>query len=44
VGHRFEGVAELLENTRESVIDLNAYETETRAATLERELVLEYGD
>jgi GDP-mannose 6-dehydrogenase len=43
VGHRFDGVSELLENRRESVIDLNAYETETRA-TLESELALEYGD
>jgi GDP-mannose 6-dehydrogenase len=40
VGHRFDGVSELLENRRESVIDLNAYETETRA-TLESELVVE---
>jgi GDP-mannose 6-dehydrogenase len=44
VGHRFDGVCELLENRRESVIDLNAYETESRALTLESELVLEYGD
>lgn len=40
VGHNFEGVAELLENTRASVIDLNAYPSEKRAATLESELVL----
>jgi GDP-mannose 6-dehydrogenase len=44
VGHHFDGVAELLENTRTSVIDLNAYQTETRAATLEPELVLGYGN
>jgi len=44
VGHRFAGVDELLENRRQSVIDLNAYETQTRTATLERELVLQYGD
>jgi GDP-mannose 6-dehydrogenase len=43
VGHHFDGVAELLENTRASVIDLNAYQTETRAAALERELVRGYG-
>ncbi|HWW13829.1 MAG TPA: nucleotide sugar dehydrogenase [Candidatus Dormibacteraeota bacterium] len=43
VGHRFDGVSELLENRRESVIDLNSYETEPRA-TLKSELVLEYGD
>ena len=39
VGHYFDGVAELLENTHPSVIDLNEYQTETRASTLERELV-----
>jgi len=44
LGHHFDGVAELLENTRASVIDLNAYQTEMRAATLEDELVLEYGN
>jgi hypothetical protein len=44
VGHHFDGVAELLENTHASVIDLNAYQTETRAATLEPELVLGYGN
>ncbi len=30
VGHHFDGVAELLENKQTSVIDLNAYQTETR--------------
>ncbi len=40
VGHHFDGVAELLENTRASVIDLNAYRTEMRAPTLELELVV----
>jgi len=44
LGLHFYGVAELLENTRASVIDLNAYQTEMRAATLERELALEYGN
>ena len=43
VGHHFQGVAVLLENTRASVIDLAAYQTGARAATLERELVLGYG-
>jgi GDP-mannose 6-dehydrogenase len=43
VGHHFDGVAELLEKTSASVIDLNAYQTETRAAALERELVRGYG-
>jgi GDP-mannose 6-dehydrogenase len=42
VGHHFDGVSKLLENTRTSVIDLNAYQTETRAATVEPELVLGY--
>jgi GDP-mannose 6-dehydrogenase len=42
VGHHFDGVADLLEKTHASVIDLNAYQTETRAATLEPELVLGY--
>jgi GDP-mannose 6-dehydrogenase len=40
VGHRFEGVAELLEKTRAAVVDLHAYPTETRNATLEGELVV----
>ena len=44
VGHHFDGVAELLEKTRASVIDLNAYPTESRPASLEREPVLEYGN
>ena len=42
VGHHFHGVAALLENTRASVIDLAAYQTETRAATLERDVVVGY--
>jgi GDP-mannose 6-dehydrogenase len=33
VGHHFDGVDELLENSRASVIDLAAYETETQSAT-----------
>jgi len=44
VGHHFRGVAELLEKTRSSVIDLNAYPTESRPASWEREPVLEYGN
>lgn len=44
VGHHFDGVAELLEDARAAAIDLNAYQTETPAATLERELVLLYGN
>ena len=40
VGHHFDGVAELLEGTRASVVDLNSYPTETQAAKLESELVL----
>src|SRR2546430_13883568 len=39
VGHRFEGVSELLEHTRVCVIDLNVYPTESRKALLESELV-----
>jgi GDP-mannose 6-dehydrogenase len=39
IGHRFDGVDELLENTRASVIDLAAYETGTQTATSEPELV-----
>lgn len=39
IGHYFEGVDELLENTRASVIDLAAYETESQAATAEHKLV-----
>jgi GDP-mannose 6-dehydrogenase len=39
VGHRFDGVDALLENTRASVIDLAAYETGTQTAASERELV-----
>jgi GDP-mannose 6-dehydrogenase len=39
VGHRFDGVAELLENTTASIIDLNAYETGAQAVKLENELV-----
>ncbi len=42
VGHHFEGVAELIENMRASVIDLSAYETETQANTLESDLVPGY--
>ena len=38
VGHHFAGVDKLLENTRASVIDLAAYETETQAKA-ERKLV-----
>jgi GDP-mannose 6-dehydrogenase len=44
VGHHFGGVAELLEKTRASVIDLNAYPTESRPIRLEPEPVLEYGN
>jgi len=44
VGHHFDGVAELLEKTRASIIDLNAYPTESGPASLEREPVLEYGN
>jgi len=40
VGHRFEGVRELLENTRRSVIDVNEYPTEMPAGARESELVL----
>jgi GDP-mannose 6-dehydrogenase len=40
VGHRFDGVAELLESTQASVVDLNSYQTQTQAAKLESELVL----
>jgi GDP-mannose 6-dehydrogenase len=40
VGHHFDGVAELLENTDIPVIDLNAYPTETPTGSLEGELVL----
>jgi GDP-mannose 6-dehydrogenase len=36
VGHHFDGVDQLLRNTRASVIDLAAYETGTQAATLQR--------
>jgi len=43
VGHHFEGVAELLKNSRAPVIDLNAYPTKTRPAALEPELVLKTG-
>jgi GDP-mannose 6-dehydrogenase len=43
VGHRFDGVAGLLESTRASVIDLGAYHVANRAATSERELALEAG-
>src|SRR6202167_401638 len=39
VGHHFEGVDELLEHTRASVIDLAAYETETQAATSRSKMV-----
>jgi len=40
VGHHFDGVSELLEKTRASVIDLNEYATGTmRARALESELV-----
>jgi GDP-mannose 6-dehydrogenase len=44
VGHHFQGVAELLENTSASVIDLAAYETTTQAAILESELVPGYAN
>lgn len=40
VGHHFDGVKQLLENTRASVIDVNEYPTETRTAAPESELVL----
>jgi len=40
VGHHFDGVSGLLENTRASVIDLNEYATATRTGALEKELVL----
>jgi GDP-mannose 6-dehydrogenase len=39
VGHHFEGVDELLEHTRASVIDLAAYETATQAATSRSKMV-----
>ena len=39
IGHHFDGVAELLESTRASIIDLAAYETETQAATARRKMV-----
>jgi GDP-mannose 6-dehydrogenase len=39
VGHHFDGVDELLENTRASVIDLAAYETEAQAATSRSRMV-----
>jgi GDP-mannose 6-dehydrogenase len=39
IGHRFDGVDELVENTRASVLDLAAYETGTQRAASERELV-----
>ena len=39
VGHHFDGVDELLENTSASVIDLAAYETETQAAASRRKMV-----
>ncbi len=42
MGHHFHGAAVLPEKTRASVIDLAAYQTGTRAAKLERELVLGY--
>jgi GDP-mannose 6-dehydrogenase len=41
VGHYFDGVAEFVENARGCVIDLNAYPTETRTASSEREAVVE---
>jgi GDP-mannose 6-dehydrogenase len=44
VGHRFAGVAELLENTRASVIDLNAYQIVTRSVPLEPELAVAHGN
>jgi hypothetical protein len=40
VGHHFEGVSGLLENTRASVIDVNQYPTEMASGVLESELVL----
>ena len=40
VGHHFEGVSGLLENTRASVIDVNEYPTEMASGVLESELVL----
>jgi GDP-mannose 6-dehydrogenase len=39
IGHHFEGVDELLENTRASVIDLAAYETDTQAPASGRKMV-----
>jgi GDP-mannose 6-dehydrogenase len=39
IGHHFDGVDELLENTRASVIDLAVYETETQAATSRSKMV-----
>jgi GDP-mannose 6-dehydrogenase len=39
VGHHFDGVDELVENTRASVIDLAAYETEAQAATSRSRMV-----
>jgi len=40
VGHHFDGVSELLENTRTAIIDVNQYPTELRTGTLESELVM----
>jgi GDP-mannose 6-dehydrogenase len=40
VGHRFDGVSELLDTTCASVIDLNEYSTEMQTSALESELVL----
>jgi GDP-mannose 6-dehydrogenase len=39
IGHHFEGVDKLLENTNASIVDLAAYEIEVQSATAERELV-----
>ena len=42
VGHHFDGVAQFVENTPASVIDLNAYHPEMPTVSSERELLLEY--
>lgn len=44
VGHHFPGVAEFLEDTRASVIELGAYQVASRAATTEPTGPLEIGD
>ena len=43
VGHHFPGVAELLESTRASVIDLGAYQVAKPSTGAEHEMALEAG-